>query len=353
MFLIGFAPNDKKPEIKLSKNVSHNTTEGVTSIRFIVCGLKESGKTALIYRFVKDLFNSSVKSLSFDYERTGFSREHMSIIQDEKPIKLFAYDLSPTFTNYQEVIQSSSDTKDTVAFIVVNIHRKKTSAEIIKDIGDKCNTLRAKFENCKIVLVGTKSDKKIETDPLILKGVAEQLGCTGAAIVSAKTGYNVDLLFKTTVESVMAAKEKRLSTVLLLPPEVKYPGVESAVPIRASEAADIVSAVADKAIEKATVDSTQVNNDEIIERLESQITLLEKEILSTFAANKDRKLIKKRALIELVFLLQYFPGIELTRHIQTIKNKYGAKGLEAGEHSRVKQLLDDLAADKNKTRLEM
>lgn len=345
MFLIGFNQNEKekKPEIKLSKNARHDPTKDAASIRIIVCGPKGSGKTALIYRFTKDSFNSSLKALSFDHDRTGLSKEHMCIAQEEKPIKLNIYDLSHTITNYQEIIKSSPDAKDTVVFVVCNIHRKKTSAEIIKDIGEQCNSLKAKFENCKIVLVGTKSDKKIETDPLILKGVAEQLGCIGSAIVSAKTPTNVDLLFKTTIESIMATKENRLSTTLLLPPEVKYPGVES---INTGEVSEVA--------EKAKDDTTQVNNAEIIERLESQITLLEKEILSTFAANKDRKLIKKRALEELVFLIQYFPGIELARHIQTIRNKYGDKGLEAPrETSRVKQLLDSLLADKNKPRIEL
>ena len=341
MFTVGFEQNEKdtkSTEIKLTKNVRHDASnKNIISLRMVISGPEKSGKTAFIYRFLKDLFNQHVLGLSMDYSGLGAGKASMSLLQADKAINLSIYDLSPNFSKYQQLIAESPNVKDTVVFLVYNIHRENT--DLKKDVAERCKNLRAKFENCNIVLVGTKSDKEHKTNSYVLKGVAEECGCIGVAIVSAKKNDQniIDVLFKRTIQSIIATKESKLTLnvdqLVSLASQVNYPAAAAHV-VAPPGPGGLVENVAQRK--------------EHIENINKHLVDLETELLRTFSANKERKLQKIHALKELIWLTEYFPVIPIALHVQTIRDRYRDKELEVGDPSRTKQLLDAITGDQRR-----
>lgn len=338
-FFIGFAENvyntpanarfqlitSKSQDNGLFKTIKRDESV-ISNLKIIVCGQKGAGKSALIYRIREKAFNPQLASSN---------RIHLiaNAIVDNKKIWLRISDVEGTKDYWlhgeDEDVKKQYDAYAT--FILIKCTKKQKPDEIKLFITNKITEIRKNFPATQIVLVASESDKKFKTDSEILKRFAQELGCAGAAVVSAKDGDNIDSLMTCALQN-------------LLPKPVS---IKSIVPVLQKKSSlNLFQPTVSIATELTTITTpfvTPTERDTIIQKIDIRLSQLCVESANTFATDREIKIHKLLGIKELSDLVHHVPHSPIHEQIEYIREKYG-KILEQGNPSQTKNMLNEIYA---------
>jgi GTPase SAR1 family protein len=306
--------------------------------RIIISGDNEVGKTALARRIVKNEFNPRLSMYNIGEELIDIAYAHLA--RGNKLAKILLIDIHSD--NYKKLHKITNDApyQGTVAFIVCNMHDTKKTPDFESEIEPQVEALKAKYTDCKFVLVCTKTDTLERKKPFLIKYIAERAGFIGAAMISAKTGWNIPELMTLTIEKLAADLEKTLDVVR----ERRASFFKEASP--STPSTPLSSSSPPSSSPESSSETLHAiflaEEQRFIPLIQARIAELEQETLAFFSTNKPRKLQKLYALNELLTLIRIQPDISIATHIESIRKLYADKGLDEGEQSRTKELLDSI-----------
>ncbi len=324
-FFIGFAAytNLKISDfnfIENKKNQPDSSAAVECRLKIIVCGQDGTGKTSLIYRLKDNKFDpqlSSCNRIHLDKHAMVGNKKTWLRISDIEGTKA-------TFSSEDENVKIKYDAYAT--FILINCIKSQKNDDIKRFITNKITEVRKSFPDTHIVLVASKSDKKYKTDSEILKTIAQELDCAGAAIVSAKDGSNINSLMACTLEYI------RPKPVLIN---------SNSATLQVKSPSSFFQATRIESKTNTTPFVTTGERDIIIQKIDARLNKLSMEAASVLTTDKEIKIYKLLAIKELSVLVHQVPDIPIHRHIEYIRNTYGEK-LEYGDPSKTKIMLDDI-----------
>jgi len=337
-FLIGFVENRSNkttniPSFKLLTEKSQmlqiieRNKSAATALKIIVCGQSGAGKTSLIYR---------IRDNTFDARLARSNRVHLTANAEvaNKKIWLRISDEEGTQDSFHRDDEDRKIKYDAyAAFILIKCTKKQKYDEIKLFITNKTQEIRKNYPAAEIVLVGSKSDKKFKVTSEILKQLAQELNCAGAAIISAKDGANINSLMACTLENLLPTQALIKTTVPVL-----RSGSSPCLfqPVSSTISGDQLTAAIDPFV-------TESERNYIIQQIDVRINELCMELSSVFATDKEKKIHKLLGVKELLDLIHFCSHIPIHKHIENIRNKYGSK-LEEGDPSKTRIMLDDIYA---------
>ena len=280
------------------------------------------------------------------------------LANDDTAIKIQLKHHDGKTTTSFDLIDARNKYDDTIVFILMSVHKKRSYEEIKKEVASQYEEMGRKYPGCKFVLVGTKADKTIGSELSILQHVAEDLKFAGVAIVSALKNTNVLSLFAATVNHLVVAKlsnsappsaAKQLHVINY--PQNSHTFFSDTDPKDGDKAKERVANQDNMAVERVlqsagvspeVLAARQRERDTFIPQIQAHMKTLEEEILRIFAVNKPRKFQKLYALNELLTLTRLFPAVPMSEHVAAIRITYASKDLDKGDPSRTKILLDNI-----------
>lgn len=339
-FLIGFVDNrnskttnaynfklciEKTQQIGLFQIVERNKSAAY-ALKIIVCGQSGAGKTSLIYR---------IRDNTFDIRLARTNRIHLTANAEiaQKKIWLRVSDVEgtqDTLHRDDENILAKYDAY--AAFILIKCTKKQKYDDIKLYITNKSQEIRKNFPDAEIVLVASKSDKKFKMSSEMLKQLAQELNCAGAAIISAKDGTNIDSLMACTLTHLLPRQAYTAKSTIPILKSGSSPSLFQP----ASSILSIEPAISDLFV-------TQTERKTIIQKIEIRINELCDELTSVFATDKEKKIHKLLGVKELLDLIIFHDNVPIYQHIENIRSKYGNK-LEEGDPSKTKIMLDNIYA---------
>lgn len=338
-FLIGFVGGDQatiRSDFKLDrKPEGTGMLSGVKPknpdlrMRIVIYGQGKAGKTSLAYHIKQGEFDGLIRN-----------RIHCGVNAEVsgKRIWLVCSDEEGTLNTRDSKNELDVKTKYDyyAAFILIKLTKEQDKEKVKLFITNKTTEIRKNFPEAKIVLVASKSDKKFKTSGEILREIAQELGCLGAAIISAKNSNNVNLLVGTTLEHLIHKPALVATTTApILRPLPTFTLTRSSSSLFSPAPAPT------PAVSAPSSDVAADDRELIISKIEERLLELGKELASAVAADRDRKVHKLIGIKELLDLITFCPQIAIHQHVSSIRAKYG-KELEEGRPSKTKILLDEI-----------
>ncbi|KAH3661537.1 hypothetical protein OGAPHI_006385 [Ogataea philodendri] len=169
------------------------------NIRISVFGEIDSGKSTLVLQYVQSQFVEEIDHHIQDIytKRTEIDNEIYQIDILDVLDSDYGFD-----TRTEEMIADSD-----AAILVYSVLSERSFNSLIMKGVRVCSLL--KHKDIPIILVGTKTDLEDLRQISANEGtqMAQEMGCVGFLECSAKTRYNVDQVFETTVRKVLSQRE--------------------------------------------------------------------------------------------------------------------------------------------------